>query len=122
MGTASQDNARTIDSTRFTVANFRQTAGRSCAAAPAAPTAFALTGNSAGTVSFVWNASPDATTYLIEAGSTPGAVNVASSNLGSSATSFTATGVGGGTYYVRVRAQNSCGTSGASNEVSLIVR
>ena len=122
MGTASQDNARTINSTRFTVANFRQTAGSSCAAAPAAPTAFTLTGNSAGAVSFAWNASPDATTYLIEAGSTPGAVNVASSNLGSSATSFTATGVGGGTYYVRVRAQNSCGTSGASNEVSLVVR
>jgi hypothetical protein len=122
MGTASQDNARTINSTRFTVANFRQTVGSRCAAPPVAPTALTLTGNSAGAVSFVWNASPDATTYLLEAGSTPGAVNLASSNLGSSATSFTATGVAGGTYHVRLRAQNSCGTSGASNEVSLVVR
>jgi hypothetical protein len=122
MGTASQDNARTINSTRFAVANFRQTAGSSCSAAPAAPTAFTLTGNSGGTLSFAWNVSADATTYVIEAGSTPGAVNLASSNLGSTATSFTATNVGAGVYYVRLRAQNACGTSGASNEVTLVVR
>lgn len=122
MGTASQDNARTINSTRFAVANFRQTAGSSCSAAPGAPGAFTLTGNSGGTVSFAWNASPDATTYIIEAGSTPGSVNLANSNLGSAASSFTAANVGAGVYYVRLRAQNSCGTSSVSNEVTLVVR
>jgi hypothetical protein len=96
--------------------------GGGCTAPPVAPTGFALTGNSGGTVSFVWNASANATTYIIEAGSTPGTVNLANSNLGSSATTFTANGVGRGTYYVRLRAQNTCGTSsGVSNEVTLIV-
>jgi hypothetical protein len=95
--------------------------GSGCTAAPAAPSGFVVTEDSGGTVSFRWNASANATTYVIETGSTPGATNLAKSDLGSSATSFTATGVGRGTYYVRLRAQNACGTSGVSNEVTLIV-
>jgi hypothetical protein len=95
--------------------------GGGCTGAPGAPTGFTLTGNSGGTVSFSWNASVNATTYIIEAGSTPGSTNLANSNLGSSATSFTASNVGRGTYYVRLRAQNACGTSGVSNEVTLVV-
>jgi hypothetical protein len=96
--------------------------GGGCTAPPVAPTGFVLTGNSGGTVSFVWNASANATTYIIEAGSTPGMVNLANSNLGSPATSATFAGIGRGTYFVRLRAQNTCGTSsGVSNEVTLIV-
>jgi hypothetical protein len=95
--------------------------GRGCTAAPAAPSAFVVTGNSGGTVSFRWNASANATSYVIETGSTPGAANLANSDLGSTATAFTAAGVGRGTYYVRLRAKNTCGTSGASNELTLIV-
>jgi hypothetical protein len=93
-----------------------------CTGAPAAPTGFALTGNSGGTVSFAWNPSSGSpTTYIIEAGSVPGATNLANSDLGGTANTFTAAGVGRGTYYVRLRARNACGTSAASNEVTLIV-
>jgi hypothetical protein len=96
--------------------------GGPCTGAPGAPTGFILTGNSGGTVSFIWGASSGSpTTYIIEAGSTPGATNLANSDLGGTATAFTAFGVGRGTYYVRLRARNSCGTSGPSNEVTLVV-
>jgi hypothetical protein len=96
--------------------------GGPCTGPPGAPTGFTLTGNSGGTVAFSWNASSGSpTTYIIEAGSTPGASNLANSDLGGTATSFTAAGVGRGTYYVRLRAQNTCGTSGPSNEVTLVV-
>lgn len=92
-----------------------------CASAPSAPTNFVLTRNSAGTVSFSWNASAGATTYVIEAGSVPGFANLATADLGSSATSATFGGVGAGTYYVRLRARNSCGTSAGSDDVVVIV-
>ena len=96
--------------------------GGACAAAPSAPAGFALTFNSGGTVSFTWGASPGATSYIIEAGSTAGAANLANANLGSSATSATFGGVGRGTYFVRLRATNVCGTSGVSNEVVVTVQ
>jgi predicted phage tail protein len=93
-----------------------------CSGAPSAPGALFVTGNSGGTVSFSWSASSGSpTTYIIEAGSTPGTANLANSDLGGPATTFTASGVGRGTYYVRLRAKNACGTSGVSNEVTLIV-
>jgi hypothetical protein len=97
------------------------TVGGACSAPPAAPSGFSLTGNSGGTVSFSWGASPGATTYIIEAGSAPGASNLANANLGSSATAATFSGVGRGTYFVRLRAQNLCGPSVVSNEVTLVV-
>jgi len=95
--------------------------GGGCTSAPGAPSGFTLTGNSGGTVSFAWGGSAGATSYVIEAGSAPGSANLANSDLGSSATSATFTGVGAGTYYVRLRARNACGTSGVSNEVTLVV-
>ena len=61
------------------------------------------------------------TTYVITAGSSPGLANLVNSNLGSTATSLTATGVGAGTYYVRLFAQNASGSSPASNEVVVTV-
>jgi hypothetical protein len=76
------------------------------------------------TVSLTWNPSggpcvPAA--YLLEAGSGPGLANIANFSTGSTATSYTATGVGAGTYYVRVRATNSRGTSGPSDEIIVSV-
>jgi hypothetical protein len=97
--------------------------GGTCAALPTAPAGFAVTTNTRGTVSFVWNASAGASTYVIESGSTPGSSDrLAAADLGGPATSYTASGVGAGTYYVRLRARNACGTSGASNEVLLVVK
>ena len=97
--------------------------GGACSAAPGAPTNFALTGNSGGVVSFTWTGSSGGpTTYIVEAGSASGLANlVPGSDLGSAATTFTATGVGRGTYFVRLRGRNACGTGAASNEVVLVV-
>lgn len=75
-------------------------------------------------VTLTWNApvgGGTVSTYIIEAGSSPGASNLASFSTGSTATSFFAPGVGAGTYFVRVRASNAGGTSAPSNEVVIIV-
>ena len=98
-----------------------------CTASPGGPANFRVTGKSGGNVSFAWDAPAGPpnnapTTYVLEAGSTPGASNLATLDLGSPATTFTTGGVGPGTYYVRVRATNKCGHGSASNEVVLIVQ
>ncbi len=96
--------------------------GGGCSSAPGAPSAFAVSGNSGGTISFTWGASSGSpTSYVIEAGSISGASNLANADLGTSATAYTAFGVGRGTYFVRLRAKNGCGTSGVSNELVLVV-
>lgn len=85
--------------------------------APAAPGALTA-GVSGLAASFQWSA-PSAggaiADYVLEAGSSPGAADLATVTLPASSTSYSATG-GPGTYYVRVRARNSCG-SAVSNEV-----
>jgi hypothetical protein len=96
--------------------------GGSPGAAPGAPSGLVNTLNAGGVVGFSWTAaSGSPTSYVIEAGSRPGLADLANSDLGSAATTMTATGVGGGTYYVRVRAKNASGISVPSNEVVLIV-
>ncbi|MBI3490909.1 MAG: hypothetical protein HY047_03830 [Acidobacteria bacterium] len=92
----------------------------SCTAAPPSPAGFAATA-SGSTVYLAWTASSTATTYIVEAGSSTGQTNLANSDLGSPSTMYTATGIGKGTYFVRMRAKNSCGTSGVSPEVRLVV-
>lgn len=60
--------------------------------------------------------SPVATTYTLEAGSAPGLSNLATLTIGPQAT-LSIPGVPAGRYYVRVRARNTAGVSGPSNEV-----
>jgi len=82
-----------------------------------------LVGSAAGqTVTLSWQPPASAIReYVIEAGSSPGLANLANFSTGSAATQFAAAGVGAGTYYVRVRAANTDGTSGPSNEVRIDV-
>jgi len=96
--------------------------GGACASPPGAPSG--LNASVAGsTVSLLWNAAPgNPTTYIVEAGTAPGLTNLANNDLGSPTTSYVASGVGQGAYYVRMRARNACGTGPASNEVLLVVR
>lgn len=94
----------------------------SCTSAPGAPTGLT---NSVigGTVTLNWNAPSGgcpATSYILQAGATSGSSALANSNVGNVA-SYVATGVGAGTYYVRVVAANAFGQSPASNEVVVTV-
>jgi len=88
---------------------------------PGAPTGVTITENAGGIVALSWTAaSGSPTSYVLEAGSAPGQANLANADVGAT-TSFRATGVVAGTYYVRVRARNGCGTGPVSIEVTVSV-
>ena len=95
-------------------------AGGACTAAPGAPAS--LSAAASGTsVTLSWMAPASGCTptgYVLEAGSASGLSNLANFNTGSTATSFSTSGIGAGTYFVRVRAANAGGSSAASNEAS----
>jgi predicted nicotinamide N-methyase len=91
-----------------------------CSGAPSVPAGVISTvhGNA---VVISWTASSGAVlSYMIEAGSASGLANLAVIDTGSSSTSLTASAPFG-TYHVRVRARNNCGTSAASSEITVIV-
>lgn len=95
-------------------------AGGACTTAPGAPTGLAAT-VSGTSVSLSWRAAIAGCTptgYVLEAGSASGLSNLANVNTGSPVTSFSASGIAPGTYFVRVRAGNDVGSSAASNEVT----
>jgi hypothetical protein len=74
-------------------------------------------------LSLTWRApkiGPAVTSYVLEAGSTFGASNVATRDLGSTATSLTTT-VPAGTYFLRVRARSGTTMGRPSNEVIVTV-
>ncbi len=85
---------------------------------PDAPAALASATNGS-TVSLTWSppASGVASSYWIEAGSASGLSDLASFSTGSAATNFVATGVGAGTYFVRVKGMNGGAIGPASNEI-----
>ncbi|MGE3277349.1 MAG: hypothetical protein AB7O67_19715 [Vicinamibacterales bacterium] len=90
----------------------------SCTAPPDAPgTLQAMTADVNVTLS--WGAATGASTYLMEVGSTPGATDLARQNIGG-LTQFVAQAPPG-TYYIRIRGTNACGTGPASNEVEVTV-
>jgi hypothetical protein len=75
-------------------------------------------------VAFAWTApsvggSPQ--TYWIDAGSSVGLSDLASFSTGTTATSFSVSGVPAGTYYVRIRGANAAGAGAPSNEVVVFV-
>jgi hypothetical protein len=87
---------------------------------PAAPTGFGST-VSGSTVTLRWSAVTGATSYVLQAGSSAGSTNLANADIGN-VTSYVATGIGNGTYYIRIRAKNACGDlSAASSEATTVV-
>jgi lysophospholipase L1-like esterase len=94
-----------------------------CPATPDAPTNLRNT-VSGSTVVLTWTAPVGGcapTSYVIQAGSVAGSSNLADFDNRSLATSFTATSVEVGQYYVRVRAVTASGSGSASNEVVITV-
>jgi hypothetical protein len=93
-----------------------------CGAAPAAPTALAHE-KKGDIVLLNWVAPGGAdpvSTYIVEAGNSPGGNNVGVFVVPGSATTFQRQAPAG-TYYARVLARNGCGTSSPSNEVVVTV-
>jgi hypothetical protein len=118
VGTSTQDNQRTIVNTRPTFANFRQAVSGTVSA----PANFAAS-SSGSTVTLTWGppASGTPSSYVIEAGSGNGLANLATVNTGSTATTFTTSGVANGYYVVRVRAAAGSDVGPMSNEAGLRV-
>jgi hypothetical protein len=75
------------------------------------------------TVLLGWSPPPGSqpTSYVVEAGSTSGASNIAVFDTGNAATGLTVNNVPPGTYFVRVRGRDAAGTGPASNEVTVVV-
>lgn len=93
-----------------------------CRMPPGPPTALRVVTNSGGTVTVAWTApSGPRASYIVEAGRTPGSADVTNADTGPR-TTFSASGVMAGTYYVRIRATNMCGTGDPSKEVAVVVR
>jgi len=96
------------------------TVGASCASAPSAPGALSSTGDGT-SVQLSWGPAPGVSTYVLEVGSTTGASNLATFDLGTTNTSYRAVGVASGTYFVRVRGRNACGLGPPSNDAVVVV-
>jgi hypothetical protein len=94
--------------------------GRGCIAAPLPPAGL-VASVSGRTISAQWTASSHATDYVGEVGTTPGGTDLRNGAIGS-ATPAAAGDVGAGTFYIRVRAKNTCGVSGPSNEIVVVVK
>lgn len=118
VGTPLQDNARTINNTRVSVANYRVSLPAVTLSAPTGLTASSF--GSSVTPALTAPSSGTPTAYTIEAGSASGLANLASSSTGNTATTFGASGVGAAAYYERVRATDGSTTSAASNEATLV--
>ena len=82
---------------------------------PASPLTASVAGSQ---VTLHWNAAPGATDFIVEAGTSSGSANVATIPAGG--TSLVAQAPAG-TYYVRVRPRNACGSGWWSNEVVVTV-
>jgi hypothetical protein len=91
------------------------------AALPGAP-ANLVTSVAGTNVALTWSAaSGPVVSYVIEAGSASGLTDLANFNTGSLNTTYSASGVVAGTYFVRVRAASAGGVGPASNEGMIVV-
>ncbi len=84
---------------------------------PAAPGNFRFT-RAGSLVTLNWDAPADASDYIIEVGSVPGASDLLRASL---PTAPVSTSAPPGTYHVRVRARNGCGPGTPSNEITVVL-
>jgi hypothetical protein len=93
-----------------------------CSDPPVPPTDLRLVSNSGRVVVLTWTGTLGGrTSYVLEAGKSPGSSDVMTNNLGRT-TTFTVGGVRPATYYARVKSRNACGTSDPSNELAVVVQ
>ena len=86
---------------------------------PAAPTSLAAQATSSSQINLSWNASTGAATYNLYRSSTPGGQGTTPYRTGITSTSFSDTSLSRSTtYYYKVAAVNSAGTSAQSSEAS----
>ena len=93
--------------------------------APTAPLALGATVNGS-SITLTWSAPANVAaapvrTYVVEAGSAPGLVNLANFATGNAATAFVSPPVPNGSYYVRLRARNESGTGPATADLRVVV-
>lgn len=81
----------------------------------------ALVSGSTVTLSWTAPAGTAATAYQLEAGSSPGAANLAIATIGGTQTAQTFNNIGPGVYYVRMRSVNAAGAGAASSELTVTV-
>ncbi len=100
------------------------TVGQPTLRSPGAPSG--LEGRASGsTIALTWRppfGSAAPTNYIVEEGTARGLADIASVPTAGPAPQFTTSGLAVGTYFLRVRAVNTAGTSGPSNEIVLSVR
>lgn len=90
----------------------------SACARPPAPGNLAVTA-SGSRVTLDWTAVSGANQYFVMVGTSPSSSNVIFTNT--TQTSFNWNGGSRGTYYARVAANNACGDSVPSNEVTIVI-
>ncbi len=110
------------------VSNEVQVIVGSAALCPSAPRAFAVQAQSGSTATLTWQAPLTSTvaSYVIQAGTAPGAADVGTFDLGTNSLGLTVPGIAPGTYYLRLYARSpTCAapsfTGPPSNEVVLTV-
>jgi hypothetical protein len=91
-----------------------------CTGPPPAPAGFA-TSVASRQVTLTWNSVTSPDTFRIEAGSAAGLTDLAILDVAGTQRALVVTAPAG-RYFVRIRARNACGTSGASNENEVVVQ
>jgi hypothetical protein len=112
---------RAVNACGVSVASTEVPVTLSCAAGSVSATGLAVA-KAGGVATFTWSAPLGATSYRLQVGTSPGAVNVLDIDVGNGvALSVGLAGVSPGTYYVRVIAVSTCGAGNPSNEVPVAV-
>ncbi|MGE3277350.1 MAG: fibronectin type III domain-containing protein [Vicinamibacterales bacterium] len=105
-----------VESPRSNVLLLRLDEPETCTSEPGSPGLLQVAVSGTG-FDLTWVEAPGATSYLIEAGSTPDGTDYETGRDVGALTSFSMDIGGAGVYYIRVRGKNACGVGLPSNEV-----